>query len=145
MLKSILEYARDYGDKKWHQSTFQYIRYAVYIVTAIAFTGVVTIDSKYIYILETIIEVYVAIFLMLKFNPLIEHKKSLSAFDRQIAWTAGVFLFYIYRRCRNQNLYGIQVREGQDRSYCLLLLVFFLPFLCLRFLIVPCFFLLSIL
>ena len=94
MLKSILEYARDYGDKKWHQTTFQYIRYAVYIVTAIAFTGVVTIDPKYIYILETIIEVYVAIFLMLKFNPLVEHKKSLSAFDRQMAWTAGVFLFF---------------------------------------------------
>ena len=75
MLKSILEYARDYGDKKWHQTTFQYIRYAVYIVTAIAFTGVVTIDPKYIYILETIIEVYVAIFLMLKFNPLVEHKR----------------------------------------------------------------------
>ena len=94
MIKQLLEYAKNYGDQKWHQNTFQYIRYAFYIIAIITFTGVMTIDPSYIDILEAVIQLYVAGFLMIKFNPLVKHKKELSAFDRQIAYTAGVFLFF---------------------------------------------------
>lgn len=94
MIKTILEYANNYGDKQWHQTTFQYIRYVSYVVTIIAFTGVMTINPEYISVIESIIQLYVAAFLIIKFNPLVKHKKALSDFDRQITYTAGVFLFF---------------------------------------------------
>ena len=63
-------------------------------IAIITFTGVMTIDPSYIDVLDAIIQLYVAGFLMIKFNPLVKHKKELSTFDRQIAYTAGVFLFF---------------------------------------------------
>ncbi|MAV57185.1 MAG: hypothetical protein CMI79_06680 [Candidatus Pelagibacter sp.] len=94
MIKELLEYAKNYGDKKWHQDTFQFLSYAFYIITIITFTGVMAIDPSYIDILEAVIQLYVAGFLIIKFNPLVKHNKELSAFDRQIAYAAGVFLFF---------------------------------------------------
>lgn len=94
MIKQLLEYANYYSTKKWHQDTFQYIRYAFYIITIITFTGIMSVDPKYLNVLEAIIQVYIAAFLMVKFNPLVKSKKDMSDFDRQIAYTAGVFLFF---------------------------------------------------
>jgi len=93
MIETILTKAKTFGDKKWHQLTFDYGLYASYFLMIFALTGILTIDPKYINLLETIIQLYVAIFLMLKFNPIVRNKGDMTKFDRKIAWSAGVFLF----------------------------------------------------
>ena len=83
------------GRAEWHQKAYVWGMYASYILFAIAFTGVLSVDPKYLMRLETIIRYYVCAFLLIRFNPL-SYRKPRSAstieFDRRMAFSAGVFL-----------------------------------------------------
>jgi hypothetical protein len=68
-----------------------------YIITIItwvsyilALTGIMSFNPEYLDTLNNITKVYVALFLVIRFNPFGNNK--LTEFDKQIGWAAGIFL-----------------------------------------------------
>ena len=91
----LAEFLHRLGRSEWHKKAYMWAIYASYTLFAIAFTGAITIDPKYLMRLETIIRYYVCAFLLIRFNPL-SYKRTHSAasieFDRRMAFSAGIFL-----------------------------------------------------
>ena len=93
MLRYISTLLEKIGDLLGHpisQTAFFYGVYASYILFFIAFFGVASIDPSYIQVLEAAMKTYVALFLVLRFNPLVRERPT--KLDRQIAYSAGLFL-----------------------------------------------------
>jgi len=78
----------------WHKKAYTVALYASYVLFAIAFTGVITLDPKYLGALDTVLKYYVSVFLMIRFNPWAKRPvdKESREFDRRIAFAGGVFL-----------------------------------------------------
>ena len=91
---------QNFGNKllkqEWHQKTYLYILYLSYILFGLAFTGVVTINPSYLATLENILKYYISIFLIIRFNPWFNTpaKTERGKFDRQISYSAGIFLLF---------------------------------------------------
>ena len=90
----MLSYLFGLSEATWHQKLYLYAIYISYILFAIAYTGIIAVSPAYLQTLNTFIEYYVALFLVLRFNPLVNFKKNpgAAAFDRRIAFSAGMFL-----------------------------------------------------
>lgn len=88
----MIEYIKHIGDNKWHPQVYSFITGGVWVIYIISYIGVVSIDPTYISFVDTVAKLYVALLLMIRFNPLIQNTK-MTNFDRQIAWNAGLFLF----------------------------------------------------
>ena len=79
--------------QRWHQRLYMYTLYASYFLIFAAMTGIAKVSPAYLDRLESWLKYYVAVFLILRFNPWSEGTRSESAaFDRRIAFSAGVFL-----------------------------------------------------
>tara|TARA_B100000902_G_C26715235_1_gene623882 strand:+ start:154 stop:471 length:318 start_codon:yes stop_codon:yes gene_type:complete len=86
----------------WHINIFKdfyyYLLYTSYALFFIAFTGAVSFSPRYLIIIQTVLKYSVALFLVIRFNPLIkigsDSKQDLK-FDKQIAFHAGIFLLII--------------------------------------------------
>ena len=78
----------------WHKKAYTVALYASYALFAIAFTGVIALDPKYLGALETLLKYYVSVFLMVRFNPWAKRPvdKEAREFDRRIAFVGGVSL-----------------------------------------------------
>lgn len=83
---------KKFGDNKWHPYLYSLIRWGFWVIYIISFLGVAIIDPTYIYMVDNVAKLYVALLLMIKFNPFIKYTK-MTKFDKQIAWNAGLFLF----------------------------------------------------
>ena len=77
-----------------HKKAYTVALYVSYALFAIAFTGVVALDPKYLGSLDTLLKYYVSVFLMVRFNPWAKRPVDREAreFDRRIAFAGGVFL-----------------------------------------------------
>ena len=87
---------------EWHINVFKvfyyYLLYTSYALFFIAFTGAVSFSPRYLTIIQTILKYSVALFLVIRFNPLIKigsNSKEDLKFDKQIAFHAGIFLLII--------------------------------------------------
>lgn len=81
--------------QKYHHTIFEYMLYASYILFALAFTGVYSVDPSYLTTLNMLIKYYVCIFLLVTFNPYTDAKAMTcedSEFNRKIVFSAGIFL-----------------------------------------------------
>ena len=80
---------------EWHKKAYAWGISLSYVLFALALTGVLSVDPRYLSILQTAIKYYVCAFLLIRFNP-ITHRPAISRqaaeFDRKIAFSAGVFL-----------------------------------------------------
>ena len=80
----------------WHKGPYKYGVYISYLLFFIAFTGIIAISPSYLNTLEQIIKYYISIFLIIRFNPWVSKKIKYTPekgeFDRDIAFSAGVFL-----------------------------------------------------
>ena len=90
----IFKYLFDFSESSWHQKMFIYGLYLSYLLYFFAITGIVYYNPNYLHNLELFIKYYVAIILLIRFNPFIskENVKVDTAFDRRVAFSAGVFL-----------------------------------------------------
>ena len=70
------------------------VLYASYALFAIAFTGVIAIDPKYLGVLDAVLKLYVSLFVIIRFNPWAKKAADKKAwyFDRRIAFSGGVLL-----------------------------------------------------
>lgn len=86
----FLEKLGDWFGHPISQTAFIYGLNISYILFFIALFGVASINPSYIQILDAIMKTYVALFLVLRFNPLVRERST--KLDRQIAYSAGLFL-----------------------------------------------------
>lgn len=80
--------------KKLHEfqnrlfDAFIFISYLTYGLLAI---GITTTAPKYISLLDSIVQIYISLFLIIRFNPF--RKIVFTDLDRKICFSAGLFLF----------------------------------------------------
>tara|TARA_Y100000389_G_scaffold166316_1_gene171018 strand:- start:13026 stop:13331 length:306 start_codon:yes stop_codon:yes gene_type:complete len=77
---------------KWHEDFYKLLIVLSYILYFFAFTGIVIINASYLENLTTITSFYVAIILIIRFNPFTSYNK-FTNFDKQLVWASGLFLF----------------------------------------------------
>jgi len=80
---------------KLYQNVFVVSLYLSYFLFALSISGIYTITPAYIIYLRSFLRYYVGIFLIIRFNPFTNNQKISKKdiiFDRNIAFTAGVFL-----------------------------------------------------
>jgi len=77
---------------KWHENLYNLFIILSYILYFFAFTGIVIINASYLENLTTITSFYVAIILIIRFNPFTSYNK-FTNFDKQLVWASGLFLF----------------------------------------------------
>ena len=87
----LLNKLQSYGDKPIHKHAFDVMIYGSYILYAIALTGVLSLNPQYLSTLEMVTQLYISLFLILRFNPLVK-KSTMTQLDKKIAYSAGVFL-----------------------------------------------------
>ena len=82
------------SDKEWHKSIYYYSTFISIALIIIAYTGVVYINPVYITKIHSFLLLYVCAILLIRFNPYVKssHDAGHSAFDRKIAFTAGIIL-----------------------------------------------------
>ena len=73
-------------EKLW--KTGWYIYYPLYILSLVGFN---LVAPKYLSYFSAIVKVYISLLLLWKFNPF-KNPKPVSAYDREIIFSAGVFL-----------------------------------------------------
>ena len=78
----------------WHKNLYTIALYMSYALFVIAFTGVATVNHKYMDALETILKLYVGLFLIIRFNPWAKKavNSEASSFDKRIAFAGGMAL-----------------------------------------------------
>lgn len=92
LFKSISKNASDLTDTlTWHEDAFRSGLYISYLLYAITFTGLLTLNPRYISILETAIKYYISIILLIRFNPYV--KRKITHFDKHLVFEAALLLF----------------------------------------------------
>ena len=82
------------SSNKWHQQLYKYFLYISYALFILSLLGVTLFGTNYLAILNNIIKLYIAIILIIRFNPFITTKfdKHNIVFDREISFSAGILL-----------------------------------------------------
>jgi hypothetical protein len=70
---------------------FNFVNSVLLILLVVSFLGISTLAEKYRGPLEMIMQLYVAAFLIIRFNPFVE-KPNFSPLDRKVAYSAGIFM-----------------------------------------------------
>lgn len=79
-----------YG-KNWYENMFLYLLYFSWILYIIVLLGITTKAPDYLSSLQNVLKIYIALFLIIKFN-IYNKDDQMSKFDKRIAFSAGVFL-----------------------------------------------------
>ena len=91
----VLRTLEEWTGLTWHRNAFVIGLYTSYLLFALALTGIVHIDPRYLGTLEAALRYYVCLFLIIRFNPVSRRRhasKKTADFDRRVAFSAGVFL-----------------------------------------------------
>lgn len=90
MLNDIIKFT----EQKWHQNIYTYLGTISLVVYIIAITGLTVIAPEKIIYLRNFLKIYIAIILIIRFNPFIEptYNKQNFLFDRKLAFTSGILL-----------------------------------------------------
>jgi hypothetical protein len=71
---------------------FVYILGGLYLLPVIIFTGIIRIDIDYVYYYNLFVQIFVCIFLVIRFNPL--RQATLKAYDQRIIFSSAIFLLF---------------------------------------------------
>lgn len=75
-----------------HKYVYISLTWGFWIIYMISFTGVAVVDPTYLYVVDTLSKLYLAVLLLIRFNPFSINTK-ITSFDKQLAWSAGIYLF----------------------------------------------------
>lgn len=92
--KDLVKILNKVTQNGWHQHAFQWGLYASYILTVLLAIGFAYIKPTYLQTLERILQIYVALFLVIRFNPLVRDKMKFNQFDAKVAFSAGIFILF---------------------------------------------------
>ena len=106
----LLRTLERWAQADWHKGVFVKGLYLSYALFIFAFTGIIQLDPSYLSTLEAALRYYVCFFLIIRFNPFSRKRagnsKSAIAFDRRIAYSAGVFLLLTTALTRTASKYA---------------------------------------
>ena len=93
----MFEFLPNLSSNQWHQKIFRFLLYISYILFTLSLFGVSLFKIKYRENLTNIIKIYIAVILIIRFNPFIKvnfdsHKRDDIIFDREISFSAGILL-----------------------------------------------------
>ena len=90
----MLTFLHDLSKNKWHQNIYKYILHITHVLFVLSLLGISLFKTDYLEILKNIIKIYIAVVLIIRFNPLIKVKydKNNIHFDREISFSAGILL-----------------------------------------------------
>tara|TARA_B100000963_G_scaffold355435_1_gene373674 strand:+ start:592 stop:936 length:345 start_codon:yes stop_codon:yes gene_type:complete len=90
----MLTFLHELSSKKWHQNIYKYFLYISYVLFLFSLLGIGLFKTDYLDILNGIIKIYIALVLIIRFNPFIKphYEKNNIHFDREISFSAGVLL-----------------------------------------------------
>lgn len=88
----IFDKLHSYGDMSIHKHAIDIMVYGSYVLYAIAFSGILSLNPDYLSTLETITQIYISLFLIIRFNPFV-NKSTMTKLDRDMAYKAGILLF----------------------------------------------------
>lgn len=90
----MFQYLINFTEQKWHQKLYYFISYLLITSYIIASFGIYSLDPNYLKLMQDIIKIYIAINLILRFNPYykLELNKNNYEFNRRIAFSSGIFL-----------------------------------------------------
>jgi len=91
-ITTLIDYLYKFTGQKWHKTAFMWGLYISYILFALTAIGTAIICPSYLSFVEQALQLYVSIFLIIRFNPFTRDKVSFDQFDAKVAYTAGVFL-----------------------------------------------------
>mgnify|MGYP000118968530 FL=1 len=77
---------------KTQHNAFNMAIIMVYILTVASIFGLSSSAPAYLNTLNTVIHIYIGIFLLYRFNPFIKTQNTFSELDRRVAFSAGVFI-----------------------------------------------------
>ena len=95
MIGSLFKLIRYITEQKWHQNVYNNLVIFSSIILVLSLFGISFINPKYEHLMRYIIQIYIGLFLILRFNPFIKLKKSSKiqrTFDRKIAFSAGIYI-----------------------------------------------------
>lgn len=78
--------------EKGHQYVYISLTWGFWIIYIISFTGVAAVNPSYLFVVDRLAKLYLALLLLVRFNPFYINTK-ITSFDKQLAWNAGIFLF----------------------------------------------------
>ena len=90
--KRLTQRLSDLAGHKIGRSAFMYSVYSSYFLFIVSFLGLSLVNPSYLFTLESVMKTYVALFLVLRFNPLTDTKPS--EMDKRISFSAGLFLLF---------------------------------------------------
>jgi hypothetical protein len=73
---------------------YKYFLYISYVLFILSLLGITLFKTNYLDILNKLIKIYIAVILIIRFNPFITAKldKQNIEFDREISFSAGILL-----------------------------------------------------
>jgi hypothetical protein len=73
---------------------YKYFLYISYVLFILSLLGITLFKTNYLDILNKLIKIYIAVILIIRFNPFITTKldKQNIEFDREISFSAGILL-----------------------------------------------------
>ena len=71
---------------------FDIINKVMFTLLIVSYVGVWNLAPGYLEMLRTIIQIYISLFLIIRFNPYVK-RANFSELDRKVAYSAGLFVF----------------------------------------------------
>ena len=79
----------------WHERLYRWGLYITYFLFALTWLGLWSRAPEYLKLFETVLQLYVALFLIINFSP-VSSKNNLNEFSKGIAFGAGLLLLSNY-------------------------------------------------
>lgn len=96
----------------FHQRLYKYVLWTSYLVFTVTYLGFWKQGSAWLSTIETILNVYIALFLVYNFNPF--HKHKMDEFSREIAFSAGILLLVTKGVTHVLSIFGMKDDRRED-------------------------------
>ncbi len=80
-----------FKNHEWHENIFLIVYYLTWLVYILSIFGISLFGINFFNDAQQVIRIYIALFLIIKFNPF-TNKKKFTNFDKKIVFQAGVFI-----------------------------------------------------
>ena len=81
-------------EQEWHRTAFQWGLYASYALAIATALGAAFIKPEYLRTVEQLLQIYVSLFLVIRFNPIVRDKMRFDKHDAKVAFSSGLFLLF---------------------------------------------------
>jgi len=89
--KFFNNFVHNLKNNNWHENIFLFVNYSAWLLYICSILGIFSFGYNFFKISQQYIHIYIALFLIIKFNPYITTPK-FTQFDKKIVFIAGLFI-----------------------------------------------------